>query len=154
MYPETDPIQSWRPSVKVLIFKWVGMKSHAFLSVSYCHLFYSCLLTWIIPALFLSLLFTWQWNCKVAQVSLFVSQWGYPSNLVLLSRGRWPSCKRFSCSSLPYPRYLHNHTLVAGIFPEVEFVIKILLGFCSFFPIQATHFKWLLYLIQLLQNGN
>lgn len=33
---------------------------------SYRHLLCSCLLTWIIPALFLSLRFTWQWNRKVA----------------------------------------------------------------------------------------
>lgn len=85
---------------------------------------HSCLWTWIVPALLLSLHFTWQWKRKVALGLIAWNAGSSPFNFVLLSRRRLSSCKRFSCTSLSEPKYLHSHTPVAGNFAEVEFVIK------------------------------
>lgn len=64
------------------------MKSNTALSMSYYCLFNSHPLTWIIPVLFLSLLFTWWAIAKWLWVWLSGSQWSSPSNVLFWSRGK------------------------------------------------------------------
>lgn len=86
-------------------FMWVAMKSHTALSMSYCHLLYSCFLTWIIPALFLISAFHMAVDSQGGFGSVWLpgTQWGSPSNFVLLSRGKIIQLQIFFHAP-PYPK--------------------------------------------------